>query len=88
MKSLIIAIFVLIILELTGCTTVPVTQKFPEAPHKEVCEPLKLLPENALLSQVAKIIAENYVLYHECAIRNSAWIDWYDRQAKLFKELK
>lgn len=75
---------------LTGCTTVPVERKFPEVPEtlKTVCKPLKRLSENDSLSQIAKTISENYSLYHECAIKQENWIDWYNSQKKIFDGVK
>lgn len=83
-------IIIIALLFLTGCTTVPVERKFPEVPEtlKTVCKPLKSLSENDNLSQIAKTISENYSLYHECAIKQESWIDWYNSQKKIFDGVK
>lgn len=76
---------------LTGCSTVvPVKQKFPDAPDtlKTTCKPLKQIVENDNLSQITKTISENYYLYHECAIKQESWIDWYNSQKKIFDGVK
>lgn len=83
-------IIIIALLFLTGCTTVPVERKFPEVPEtlKTVCKRLKSLSENDNLSQIAKTISENYSLYHECAIKQESWIDWYNSQKKIFDGVK
>lgn len=77
---------------LVGCATkpVPVKMKFPEAPTTflEPCPDLKLLDKDVKLSDIAKTINENYTLYHECAIKNKAWGEWYKAHKKIFEEVK
>ena len=82
--------YLLLILLLTGCTTVPVTAKFPEAPNELLlkCPALKQLDEEVKLSDVAKNITYNYTLYYECAIKYDAWIEWYQSQKKIFESVK
>ena len=83
MKHALVA-FVLVML--AGCsTTVPVTRKFPDAPKTLMtpCPPLKKIEKNdPLLSEVIKSVTENYTLYHECSLKNDAWIEWYNEQKK------
>ena len=81
----------LLLILVTGCSTVvPVTVKFPDAPDriKVRCPQLKTLNEEAKLSDMAKIITENYTTYYECAVRNDAWIEWYETQKIIFETLK
>jgi hypothetical protein len=76
---------------LVGCTTtVPIKQKFPEAPAQflEPCEELKRLQKDAKLSDIAKVVTENYTKYHECSIKNKAWTEWYSTQKKIFEATK
>lgn len=77
---------------LTGCASkpVPVRMKFPEAPETllEPCADLKVLEKNVKLSDVAKVINENYMLYHECAVKNKAWAAWYHAHKKIFEDIK
>ena len=87
-----IILFVVIIL-LVGCsTTVPVTAKFPEAPARllERCpEKLQTIEgEKVNIVEFTKIVAINYGTYHECAVKNDAWIEWYNTQKKIFNEVK
>jgi phage FluMu protein Com len=75
---------------MSGCSTVvPVTVKFPDAPDriKIKCPQLKTLNEGAKLSDIAKTITENYTMYYECAVRNDAWIEWYETQKIIFEKL-
>jgi len=81
----------LLLVLVAGCSTVvPVTVKFPDAPDriKVKCSQLKTLNEEAKLSDIAKTITENYTTYYECAVRNDAWIEWYETQKTIFETLK
>lgn len=80
----------IVLLLLTGCTTVPVERKFPDAPDTlmQTCPELKRLGDDAKLSDVAKTITENYTTYKECSIKQKAWIDWYNSQKKIFENIK
>lgn len=87
-----IVLFIFIIL-LVGCsTTVPVTAKFPEAPARllEKCpEKLQTIEgEKVNIVEFTKTVAINYGTYHECAVKNDAWIEWYNTQKKIFNEVK
>lgn len=78
-------------LVLTGCVTpVPVKMKFPQVPESflKPCEDLKKLGKDVKLSDVAKTVTENYTLYHECSLKNDAWGEWYQKQKKIFEEVK
>lgn len=82
-------IFLLLLFVLAGCETTPIVkEKWPSATPTlmKECAALKLLPEEIKLSELAKGITDNYALYHECAAKNSAWIEWYNEQKKIFDE--
>ena len=84
MKYMLILAFVL-----SGCsTTVPVKVKFPEVPQTLLvkCPDLQKLNDNAKLSDVAKTVTNNYTTYYECAVKNDAWIEWYQIQKTIFEE--
>lgn len=87
-----VIIALLIPLFLSGClaTTVPVKAKFPEVPNalRESCPALKLINNDAPLSEISKIIADNYTKYYECSIKNDAWNEWYNTQRKIFEGVK
>ena len=88
-----IVLALIAVLALTGCATkpVPVKPKFPEAPPTllEPCAELKLLEQqDPKLSEVAKTVAENYTLYHECSVKVRAWAGWYRAQKQIFEGAK
>ena len=82
-------VLILLLLLLAGCsTTVPVTQKFPTAPEllQEPCQELKKLTgEKISIIDFTKTVTANYTLYHECSAKNSAWLDWYQKQKRIFE---
>jgi hypothetical protein len=83
--------YLLLVLLLTGCsTTVPVTSKFPEPPKYslQTCPQLQLLKEGAKLSDVATTVTINYSTYYECAVKNDAWIEWYQIQKNIYESVK
>jgi hypothetical protein len=82
---------IILTLALSGCaTTVPVTQRFPEAPKPllEHCKPLKQAPQGVQLSELTKIVVDNYMEYHICSGNNSGWIEWYQTQQRIFNKEK
>ena len=82
----------ILLLLMVGCsTTVPVTIKFPESPGTIVmtpCPQLQKLTEDAKLSDISKTITVNYSTYYECAVKNDAWIEWYQKQKIIFDSVK
>ena len=79
-----------ILLLLSGCTTVPVTPKFPEAPQTglERCPRLLKLQYDAKLSDIAGNMILNYSSYNICDAKNDAWIEWYGKQKQIFEGIK
>jgi hypothetical protein len=79
------------VLFLAGCsTTVPVKQKFPEAPAvlMEKCEPLETIDQPSIVfSEFLKTVTKNYTKYHSCAKLIEAWQEWYVEQKKISDEL-
>ena len=86
MKHLIIVAVLLV----AGCSSVPVTMKFPDVPKDmlETCPDLKLIPETTKLSEVLPIIVDNYGQYYTCKDTVDSWIDWYNSQKKIFDSIK
>lgn len=82
----------IIALLLSGCSTaVPVKRTFPAVPESltQECPDLKLVPEGTTkLSDVLGVVSENYGQYKECQIKVDLWRDWYDKQKKIFDEVK
>jgi hypothetical protein len=82
---------VLFVALLTGCsTTVPVVAKFPEIPQHLLvkCPQLNKVNDDAKLSDISKTITMNYTEYYTCAVKNDAWIEWYQVQKNIFEGLK
>jgi hypothetical protein len=82
---------VLLSLLLVGCSTAPVTMKFPEAPGNialTACPQLQKLQEDAKLSDISKTVSVNYTTYYECAVKTDAWIEWYQKQKQIFEKVK
>ena len=76
---------------LMGCSTVPVTPKFPDAPgnvYMEACPDLIKLKDDPVLSDISKTINDNYGSYYECAVKVDIWINWYRQQRAIFESLK
>lgn len=82
----------LLTLLLAGCSTVvPVTQKFPEPPgllSTQPCPPLQQLNTTPQLSDVAKVVTQNYTQYYECVVKVDTWNEWYLKQKAIFEGLK
>jgi hypothetical protein len=89
MKKLILAISLMFI---AGCaTTVPVARKFPEAPEalKKPCEDLKLLNgDKVSITDMLKVVVDNYRLHYECSNKVEGWTEWYTEQKKIFEDVK
>lgn len=82
--------YLFLALLLAGCTTVPVVQKFPEAPNilQQPCKHLEQANPNATVSEFAKVVVNNYTEYYQCANIVDGWQEWYKNQKKIFEELK
>ena len=79
------------VLLLSGCSIVtPVKRTFPEVPKEllEECQDLKQTPQTEKLSEVVGIVVDNYGQYHECRIKENAWIEWYKSQKQIFDSVK
>ena len=75
---------------LAACSTaVPLTQSFPQAPAMltEKCPELKIIVgEKVTIVDFTKTVSENYTTYYQCASRTDAWIDWYNKQKKIWED--
>lgn len=84
--SLILAVF------LTACSTpVPITQKFPEVPRSlvERCESLKKIEgDKVAITEMLKVVVQNYGMYYECAAKVDGWNDWYLEQKRIYESVK
>ena len=52
------------------------------------CPELKKLDGEPKLSDVSKTITVNYTEYYVCAVKTSAWIEWYNKQKIIFESVK
>jgi hypothetical protein len=90
MKKLLIA---LAVLSLTGCAmfnATPVKRTFPSVPIElmEACPDLKKTEPTEKLSEVLKVVVDNYGQYHECKIKVDTWVEWYKTQRDIFESVK
>lgn len=89
MKTIIVAISLLFI---TGCSvTTPVKRNFPPAPEAlmKQCEELKLLSgDKVSITDMLKVVVENYRLHYECSNKVEGWTEWYTEQKKIFEDVK
>lgn len=89
MKAIIVAISFLFI---TGCSvTTPVKRNFPPAPEAlmKQCEELKLLEgDKVSITDMLKVVVENYRLHYECSNKVEGWTEWYTEQKKIFEDVK
>lgn len=86
--------YLLIPLLLSGCLATPVAPpqipKFPPAAPAlmEKCPELRVIEKDkVLLSELTKIITENYTTYHECKVKVEEWIKWYNEQKANFDRM-
>ena len=79
-------------LVLTACSTpVPVKQKFPEVPTAlvERCESLKKIEgDRVAITEMLKVVVQNYGMYYECAAKVDGWNDWYLEQKRIYESVK
>jgi hypothetical protein len=91
-RLFILVIFIILAFLITACSTaVPLTQNFPDAPDMlmEKCPELKTIQgEKISIVDFTKVVSENYTTYYQCAGRTEAWIDWYNKQKKIWEEVQ
>jgi hypothetical protein len=79
-------------LVLTACSTpVIVKQKFPEVPKAlvERCESLKKIEgDKVAITEMLKVVVQNYGMYYECAAKVDGWNDWYLEQKRIYESVK
>lgn len=88
-----IVILALTVLSLTGCAmfgATPVKRNFPAVPAElmEACPDLKKTEQTEKLSEVLKVVVDNYGQYHECKIKVDTWVEWYKTQKDIFESVK
>ena len=78
-------------LVLAACSTAPVKQKFPEVPKAliERCESLrKVEGDRVAITEMLKVVVQNYGMYYECAAKVDGWNDWYLEQKRIYESVK
>ena len=79
-------------LVLAACSTpVPVSQKFPDVPKSlvEKCESLKKIEgDKVAITEMLKVVVQNYGMYYECAAKVDGWNDWYLEQKRIYESVK
>lgn len=76
---------------LTGCLNTAVKRNFPEVPTSllATCPSLEQVdPGTTKLSEVVRVVTDNYTQYHECRVKVDTWIEWYNTQRAIFEEVK
>jgi len=85
MKYLVLSLAIL----LSACTSVPVKQKFPEVPQKLMtkCPNLKQIEgDKVSITDMLKVVVENYSTYYQCAVVTDGWQEWYQIQKIIFDQ--
>jgi DNA invertase Pin-like site-specific DNA recombinase len=49
---------------------------------------LKKTEPTEKLSEVLKVVVDNYGQYHECKIKVDTWVEWYKTQKDIFESVK
>ena len=87
-----LSLFIVFSFLITGCsTTVPVKQKFPDVPKAliEKCESLKKIEgDRVAITEMLKVVVQNYGMYYECAAKVDGWNEWYLEQKRIYESVK
>ena len=88
MKYIILSLAVV----LSACSTpVPVSQRFPDVPKAlvERCDSLrKIEGDKVAITEMLKVVVQNYGMYYECAAKVDGWNDWYTEQKRIYESVK
>jgi len=91
LKLFVLALFIILAFLATGCTSVPIMPKFPEAPQvlKDKCEQLRKIDgDKVAITEMLKVVVQNYTLYYECSTKVEGWNEWYEGQKKIYESTK
>lgn len=83
-------LYILPLVLLTGCVTVPVKHSMPEMPPElsEKCPLLKQVADGeGRLTELLKVVTENYTTYYECSAKNESLVKWYQRQKTIHDDV-
>jgi hypothetical protein len=90
----ILAIFLILLFLVVaaGCSTpVPIKPAWPAAPKAltERCENLrKIEGDKVAITEMLKVVVQNYTLYYECSTKVEGWNEWYEGQKKIYESVK
>lgn len=88
MKYVILSLALLV----SGCLgTAPIKPKFPDVPVAltERCESLKKVEgDKVAITEMLKVVVQNYTLYYECSTKVEGWNEWYEGQKKIYESVK
>jgi hypothetical protein len=89
MKTIILGFSVLLV----SCTTIPVNRDFPDAVPalQEKCPALSTVEstgKETSITDLLKTVVKNYGSYYECANKVDGWNEWYNKQRKIFENVK
>ena len=77
---------------LSGCAMfqkpVPVAPQWPDVPFQltRKCDELKSLAgEKISITDMMKVIVENYALHYQCSTKVEGWQEWYEEQKKIYE---
>ncbi len=90
MKLKVTALFALL---LVGCAKpVPIKMEFPPIPEvlQKKCEELKTVTPGANgtpITELFKVVVENYMLYHECSNKVEGWNEWYSQMKSIYDKV-
>ena len=80
------------ILFISGCSLfqkpVPIAPQWPDAPLqlKKKCDELKTVAgEKISITDMMKVIVENYALHYQCSTKVEGWNEWYEEQKKIYE---
>jgi hypothetical protein len=75
---------------ISACTTVPVGHSLPDIP-KEITDRCPVLfmvaDDEQKLSELLKIVGQNYTLYYECVSKQQVLVEWYAKQKKIHDDV-
>lgn len=90
-------ILLMLLFGISGCSMLPkltaAKPKFPD-PYTETatnkmpqCADLKqVAPGTTSMSEVFKLIVENYTLYYQCSTKVDGWAEWYTKMKKEYEK--
>lgn len=84
-------LFLIPVLMLSGCMSIPVARGFPDPiPELQVeCpELLQIEGTSVAITDMLKIVVQNYSTYYQCANKVEGWNEWYATQKRIFDSVK